>query len=45
MRAEVKNYIKSRDKWPEGLTHPTEFRQFYWTNDMALCGFASQYDQ
>jgi hypothetical protein len=39
-RKVIEGYIKSKTQWPEGLTHPENFRQFYWQNDFSKCGFA-----
>ena len=36
----VKN-LKCKDYWPETMKRPEDYRTFYWTNDLAFCGFAT----
>jgi hypothetical protein len=40
-RVKVAENIKAKNYWPEGMKHPQEYRGFYWTDDMAFCGFAT----
>ena len=40
-RKNIENYIRSKDHWPDGLTHPDSYRAFYWKNDLTMCGFAT----
>ena len=39
---QIVNNLKKKDYWPEGMEHPSNYRTFYWTDDMAFCGFATQ---
>lgn len=40
-RRQLAKNLKSKSYWPEGMKHPQEYRGFYWTDDMAFCGFAT----
>ena len=40
-RRQIKQNLKSETYWPQGMKHPEDYRGFYWTNDMAFCGFAT----
>ena len=40
-RSEIVQNIKSKDYWPAGMEHPNNYRGFYWTDDLAFCGFAT----
>ena len=40
-RRKISQKIADREYWPDGMTHPKEYRGFYWTKDMAFCGFAT----
>ena len=40
-RRKIANNIKSKSYWPDGMKHPAQYRGFYWTNDLAFCGFAT----
>ena len=33
--------IKQKDYWPDGMEHPSNYKGFYWTDDLAFCGFAT----
>ena len=33
--------LKKKDYWPDGMEHPKNYRGFYWTDDLAFCGFAT----
>jgi hypothetical protein len=40
-KSQIRKDIKQRDYWPEGMTHPNEFRKFYLADDMSYCGFGT----
>lgn len=40
-RRQITQNLKAKDHWPEGMKRPTEYRSFYWTNDLSFCGFAT----
>ena len=40
-RRQIAQNLKSKTYWPDGMKHPENFRGFYWTEDMAFCGFAT----
>jgi len=40
-KSKIKQSIKSKDYWPEGVTPPQAYRAFYWTPDYSFCGFAT----
>eukprot|EP00353_Schmidingerella_taraikaensis_P000997 CAMPEP_0185596346 /NCGR_PEP_ID=MMETSP0434-20130131/80702_1 /TAXON_ID=626734 ORGANISM="Favella taraikaensis, Strain Fe Narragansett Bay" /NCGR_SAMPLE_ID=MMETSP0434 /ASSEMBLY_ACC=CAM_ASM_000379 /LENGTH=203 /DNA_ID=CAMNT_0028224831 /DNA_START=1858 /DNA_END=2471 /DNA_ORIENTATION=- len=40
-RRKIANNLKSKSYWPDGMKHPDQYRGFYWTNDLAFCGFAT----
>lgn len=35
--------MNSKQYWPKGMTHPDEYRVFYWAPDMSFCGFAANH--
>lgn len=39
-RRVLKENLKLKDYWPEGITHPSQYRRFYAANDLSYCGFA-----
>jgi hypothetical protein len=36
----LENNLKSKNYWPDGITHPNNYRKFYVANDLSYCGFA-----
>ena len=40
-RRKIAQNLKSKSYWPDGMKHPQQYRGFYWTNDLAFCGFAT----
>lgn len=40
-RREIEGNLKRKDYWPKSMKHPDKYRGFYWTEDMAFCGFAT----
>lgn len=44
-KRKISQQIADREYWPDGMTHPKEYRGFYWTKDMAFCGFATMNSQ
>lgn len=41
MKNQILENIKSKQYWPNGMTHPDQYRVFYWAPDMSFCGFAA----
>ena len=37
----IQKNLKQRDYWPDGMEHPENYRGFFWTDDLAFCGFAT----
>ena len=44
-REKIVQNLKSKHYWPKTMKHPEEYRGFYWTEDMAFCGFATTQNQ
>ena len=40
-RDKIVQNLKQKDYWPDTMKHPQNYRSFYWTDDMAFCGFAT----
>ena len=40
-RRRIAGNLKSKSYWPDGMKHPDQYRGFYWTDDLAFCGFAT----
>ena len=40
-RRQITDVINNPTYWPEGMRHPADYRGFYWTDDLAFCGFAT----
>lgn len=36
----IQENLKAKNYWPEGITHPNNYRKFYVAQDLSYCGFA-----
>lgn len=44
-RSIIQENLRQKDYWPEGITHPNNFRKFYVAQDLSYCGFAQNEDE
>ena len=44
-RDKIVQNLKQKDYWPDTMKHPENYRSFYWTDDLAFCGFATMQHQ